>query len=549
MDSDSTEKKTCRRCKKDKSIDKFPLDCHNYCQRCLISAWEDQIIYIQNPDIVCPKCEVLISKSILKSLLSEKNYRVYRDLKRKKHEKEDKQDFNEKNMRISKIRVLDQKNEANFQKKSRKSLEKEEETEKYQEKELKSERKQRKDAKIKINKESEPEIEKYQELQKNIVKKSRKETKIREITPENDTSNEKNVIKTSKSARKEAKIDRIPEKPIEKPLNPDKKSSKISFSKIEKKPYEIPDKSQENVIPEKEIEEKCQCLKGKKSFTLACGHDICLYCLEKLIRKKLRKELLRFQCPFEEKELKITEEMMEFIEMKEKYQVIFKELKAKEKTNDENDNFFKELSENSNFMDFLSIREMTDSSKNSSDKEEETKENYIKTDKKHREDVKNNEETEEIYKKRTDIRPDNPFLKCPKCFVFFNGVRKGNLIVCDSEKCSKKTKFCFCCRQVLQDSELSIHFENESVYSKCKNEPNSSKIKESWRNSEYGLECKFCHRNSAKKMEACPKILGCEGCNRFFCSQCGNDILKEYIFDHMVMDCAKKTEEKKRFLL
>ena len=62
----------------------------------------------------------------------------------------------------------------------------------------------------------------------------------------------------------------------------------------------------------------------------------------------------------------------------------------------------------------------------------------------------------------------NKLKKCPVCGVIVEKIKNCNYIQCCSNKCQKKTVFCYLCGEILKQKDLSNHYLNNSPYSKCK---------------------------------------------------------------------------------
>lgn len=534
MDPDSSETKICRTCKKEKNLDRFPLSCkHRYCNRCLISAWDDQILVDRNPIIKCQKCEDLVEKAILKQILSDKTYKSYKELKEKKEAKREKNEEiprkrkqsdeeereNEKKQRNEKkLKKIEEKSEESVRKEKKRKKSENEDQENDDKKERKKEKKRRKseeeEKEDKNNKKikkraSEEEEENYEKEKKEKRKEERRKKREDEEIERNQEKNSKNekiddysYNKISKSGKKESKNP----KNIEKDEKNSEKPEKIR---------KTTDKSKE-IAEEPISENNCECNKSKKCFTLICGHLSCRYCLHKIIRKKIRKNELVFECSTDQRKIQITGEMMEFIEIKEKYMESFQKLTINEGKNQETPNLFKELSDNSGFLDNLSVRAISEGSEIKLEKGAfEKKSNFND----------NKEEIKEAINENT-----NKDIKCPVCFSFGENTKTGNMIRCTSKSCQNMTIFCFICREVLKISEFNSHYENGSIYLNCKKKVTN-------------LECGLCHEKKSERLEKCPKITNCYNCWTYFCTECKKLIENNELFDHIEEDCSKKQQE------
>ena len=79
-----------------------------------------------------------------------------------------------------------------------------------------------------------------------------------------------------------------------------------------------------------------------------------------------------------------------------------------------------------------------------------------------------------------ELQKKKGWMPCPKCFSTIE--KKGgscNIIICESRKCSKKTKFCYLCGTELKDSTIKNHFP-KGEFSPCVNsiKPNEEKQEE-----------------------------------------------------------------------
>lgn len=563
MDPDSSQTKICRTCKKEKKLDRFPLSCnHRYCNRCLISAWDDQILVDKNPIIKCQKCEDLVEKDILKQILSDKTYKSYKELKVKKEARKEK---NDEKLKMAKIKT----NDEEIPKKGKKSDEYDRENEKKQKNEKKlmktEEKSEESMPKEKKRKKSEDEEQEYDDDKKKR-KKEKKRRKSEEEEEEKESKKikkkaseeedpEENYDKEKKEKRKEERKKKKEEEEIEETRGKSERNQEKNSSKHQKideksakkesknqkifekdeKISEKPEKIKKNTDKPKEITEEpisennCECDKLRKCFTLICGHLKCKYCLHKTIRKKLRKNELLFDCSSDEKKIRITSEMMEFIEIKEKYLENFQELTKNDGKNQENPNFFRELSDNSGFLENLSVRTISECSEIKLEKG-----GVINTfEKKSNFNDGNKEETKEAFIENS-VKLNNKDLKCPVCFSVGKNTKSGNMIRCVSEKCQNKTIFCLHCREVLKISELKDHFEKGSLYLDCIKKVST-------------LKCRVCGENKSRKME-CQKIMSCYSCGNYFCTECEQLIENKELIDHMVENCSKKQQEKPKGL-
>ena len=218
--------------------------------------------------------------------------------------------------------------------------------------------------------------------------------------------------------------------------------------------------------------------------------------------------------------------MMEFIEIKEKYLENFQELTKNEGKNQENPTLFKELSDNSGFLENLSVREISEGSEVKLEKG-----GVINTfEKKSNFTNENKEETKENINENT-LNSNNKNIKCPSCFNLGENIRTGNMVRCISKKCQNTTIFCFICREILKVSDVNNHFEKGSLYLDCIKKVSN-------------LECELCHEKKSQRMEKCSKIMSCKGCCNYFCTQCQRLIVNNELIDHMMENCSKKQQEK-----
>lgn len=81
----------------------------------------------------------------------------------------------------------------------------------------------------------------------------------------------------------------------------------------------------------------------------------------------------------------------------------------------------------------------------------------------------------EFYHKNSEEEGFEEYIKkhglkrCPVCDAVIEKTKNCNYIHCSSNKCQKKTIFCYCCGEILKEKELADHYINGSSFSKCKN--------------------------------------------------------------------------------
>lgn len=391
--------------------------------------------------------------------MPEKAYRTYRDLRLRLREA--KEGSNEKRVRKKEESVEELRNET-VEKKGKKSG-------KADEKELRSEKKRPK----KESKEEEKEVKKEKKHRKKEEekeeadpgKKNKKERKKPKSSDEEDpedipvVNNEKKRKKEDKNQNQEAEVIKKAKRTEERAEKPNKSESK--------EPKKSEEKAQEKKISKKEqpIEEIaepsvfCECRDKRVCLPMECGHSICRFCLQTLLKKQLSFGKIKFRCPLDKKKLPITLQMVSFTEVKEKYVRKFKDLSQRFESKDEErkeekiievplpkeepkpvvkvkyDEFCMELSDNSQYMDNLAMSELNES-----------------------------------FSEKPQVNAFSKNVKCPTCFKILEiDPSKGNLIACDGEFCKKKDiKFCLCCKKILSAAnEIKAHFPQMRVESPC----------------------------------------------------------------------------------
>lgn len=61
------------------------------------------------------------------------------------------------------------------------------------------------------------------------------------------------------------------------------------------------------------------------------------------------------------------------------------------------------------------------------------------------------------------------YKKCPNCLTLIEKLKGCNIIRCETEKCQKKIKFCYCCQELLKKQEHEEkHFPN-GIFKACLN--------------------------------------------------------------------------------
>lgn len=479
------EKIICKKCDKSKSLIKFPLECqHRYCSRCLSKNWEEQIS-LENINLLClsSKCINIPKNAVIKHILSDEIYEKLKNLKNKLKENHEEE--------------LKEKEKKDKHSSNRKKI---------NEKEKK--------------KESESDYEDHQKI-------------IRQ----------KKDIKNSKEKRKN-----------------------------EEENKKIKEKEQNNEKADCE-----ECIKGKKILVLSCGHSLCYQCLSRKIKRRIKREETTIRCSFDNKEIPIEMNMLENSGIRRKYKENFMEIigrhkKSKEKPqnivtqnfktstinqtivlevkkndnqkikNNKNDRNletpkitlkkkeiekFDSMSENSNFMENLSLG-ISDSNS------EKSKENL------------KNDETLKNKKSVNKNNSENQLIECPTCQKIIEKRKGINLVICDSQKCAKKTKFCYFCKSFLTSSEEVYHFSNKNLFSKCK-EFNKIHKKNEEENKQNDLEikgypCTQCENSQMIRLEFSDKLITCVNCGKIFCIFCEKEILKLYLADHIDKNCPNEKQ-------
>ena len=62
----------------------------------------------------------------------------------------------------------------------------------------------------------------------------------------------------------------------------------------------------------------------------------------------------------------------------------------------------------------------------------------------------------------------NKLKRCPVCDAAIEKTKNCNYIHCSSNKCQKKTIFCYVCGKLLKEKEIADHFQKGSAYNLCK---------------------------------------------------------------------------------
>ena len=92
--------------------------------------------------------------------------------------------------------------------------------------------------------------------------------------------------------------------------------------------------------------------------------------------------------------------------------------------------------------------------------------------KKVRKDLSENDLKFEEYIKEKKLK------SCPVCCAVVEKTNNCNYIRCSSNKCQKKTLFCYICGELLNEKTMNSHYINNSSYSPCKNLEENEKVQE-----------------------------------------------------------------------
>ena len=77
-------------------------------------------------------------------------------------------------------------------------------------------------------------------------------------------------------------------------------------------------------------------------------------------------------------------------------------------------------------------------------------------------EISENEQYFEKYAKELKL------MRCPVCGVFVEKTGNCNYVKCCSNKCQKKTGFCYLCGEILNEKIRDSHYLGNSAFSKCK---------------------------------------------------------------------------------
>lgn len=88
---------------------------------------------------------------------------------------------------------------------------------------------------------------------------------------------------------------------------------------------------------------------------------------------------------------------------------------------------------------------------------------------------------------------ENKLRRCPICETIIEKINNCNYLTCESQKCQKKTVFCYICGEILKFNQINTHYKNSNYYSTCekKREIELQKIKFEI-NSEESMKCPIC---------------------------------------------------------
>ena len=73
---------------------------------------------------------------------------------------------------------------------------------------------------------------------------------------------------------------------------------------------------------------------------------------------------------------------------------------------------------------------------------------------------KTNLAQENIMKKEQFI--EEQYKKCPVCGIPIEKIKNCNYVRCESQRCQKKTSFCFICGETLLEKDIKFHFMNQN---------------------------------------------------------------------------------------
>jgi len=146
---------------------------------------------------------------------------------------------------------------------------------------------------------------------------------------------------------------------------------------------------------------------------------------------------------------------------------------------------------------------------------------------------------------------ENKLRRCPVCDIIIEKIGNCNYITCESQKCQKKTNFCYICGEILKGNQLKKHYKNSNYYSTCekKREIELQQMRFDI-NKEENIKCPFCGLVSKENFEICNendyKICKCKSklCNnKYFCLYCQQKIEEENnkgMIKHQREKCLEK---------